>query len=66
MMKTDEAIRAGALRESCEGDIEMNVLCYEDKLVAIQPADRLDNEQLKLCLELQRAIGREVIFELVW
>jgi hypothetical protein len=47
--------------------IGVNILCFKNgKLDAVlEKAERLTDEQLKKCMEHQRAIGREVVFELV-
>jgi len=47
--------------------VQMNLLSYEGtKLVAVQPIDRLGNNQLEILVAHQKEIGREVIFELLW
>jgi len=45
----------------------MRALCYENgRLVAIEDVDLMANPEFKLCMDVQREMGREVRFQLVW
>ena len=47
--------------------VQMKVVSYKGtQLAAVQPIDRLSNNQLEILVAHQKKIGREVIFELVW